>query len=157
MDTLPWYRYPWPWFLLGIFVVTVISGIAMVVIAGFGADDVVVDNYYRRGLAINRELAEDNHADNLGLQASVSFSNQVLVRLNRPVEQVEVMLLSIRDSDRDRQWTLQPVTDFAHRLEGIRLPPGSYRVQIRGVAEGKPWRLQGRLRFGGGEVTRLYR
>ena len=61
-QAVPWYREPWPWIL--------ISGPAIVVVAGFytlylavvGADPLVVDNYYKEGLAINRVLERDQAA-----------------------------------------------------------------------------------------------
>jgi uncharacterized protein len=57
-DPLPWWRFPLVWM--------VIAGPAAVVVAGLGTvwlavrtpDPVVADDYYRRGMQINRTLAE---------------------------------------------------------------------------------------------------
>jgi hypothetical protein len=54
----PWWRYSYVWLL--------ISGPAAVIVAGFvtawiavnGADPVVAHDYYKRGLEINKTLAE---------------------------------------------------------------------------------------------------
>lgn len=65
----PWYKQFWPWFLIAIPVITVISGVSMVMIASQNADGMVVDDYYKTGLAINKTLARDEKAKALGLQA----------------------------------------------------------------------------------------
>lgn len=79
---VPWYREPWPWIL--------ISGPAIVVVAGFytlylavvGADPLVVDNYYKEGLAINRVLARDHLALQRGYRAVVMLNEKrTLVRV----------------------------------------------------------------------------
>ena len=65
----PWYKQFWPWFLIAIPVVTVVSGVSMVLIASHKPDVVVMDDYYKTGLAINMTLARDEQARTLGLQA----------------------------------------------------------------------------------------
>lgn len=66
---LPWYKQFWPWFLIGVPVITIIAGIAMITIASYKPDGMVVDDYYKSGLAINKTLARDKLAAELGLQA----------------------------------------------------------------------------------------
>jgi len=71
----PWYREPWPWILM--------SGPALVIVAGFvtlylavtRADPLVVDNYYKEGLAINQLLARDRAAQAAGYRAQALVSN----------------------------------------------------------------------------------
>ena len=81
----PWYKQFWPWFLIAIPAITVVSGISMVLIASHKPDGMVVDDYYKTGLAINRTLARDKLADKLKLSATGKFdktaqSIQVLLR-----------------------------------------------------------------------------
>lgn len=85
-DTLPWYRQLWPWLL--------IMGPALVVVACFytiwlavsTADPMVVDDYYKQGLAVNRSLARDQQAQSLGLQATLQFAadGRVSIQLRAP-------------------------------------------------------------------------
>jgi uncharacterized protein len=67
----PWYRQPWPWLLMAGPATVIVAGIVTTVIAFTGADGVVADDYYKRGLAINRTLAREARAAELGIAAEV--------------------------------------------------------------------------------------
>jgi hypothetical protein len=67
MDTVPWYRQGWPWFLLALPAAAVIGGIATTVLAVRSNDGVVAADYYKRGLAINEELSRRERAVALGV------------------------------------------------------------------------------------------
>ena len=51
----------------------VVVGVVMLVLANVTWDGLVADDYYRRGMEINRSLARDAEAARLGLRASVAF------------------------------------------------------------------------------------
>src|SRR4051812_37489807 len=55
----PWYREPWPWLLAAIPFATVIAGGFTLSLAIFTEDSLVADDYYKRGLAINRDIARE--------------------------------------------------------------------------------------------------
>lgn len=81
---IPWYREPWPWILVSGPAIVVVAGIATAVIAWRTNDPLVADDYYKQGLAINREISKDEAAKRLGITARISFSadrTQVRVRL----------------------------------------------------------------------------
>ena len=59
--------------VLAIPAAAVVVGVVMLVLANVTWDGLVVDDYYRRGLEINRSLARDAEASRLGLRASVAF------------------------------------------------------------------------------------
>ncbi len=67
----PWYREPWPWFLMALPAAAVVGGIVTAVIAFRGADGVVAADYYKRGLAINDELSRSRLAATLGIEAEL--------------------------------------------------------------------------------------
>lgn len=69
----PWYRQFWPWFLMALPASAVIAGICTVFIAFMNQDDLVVDNYYKQGLAINQTLRQQQLASDLGLAASADW------------------------------------------------------------------------------------
>ena len=56
----PWYRQFWPWFLMALPGAAVIGGITTVIVATIDRDGLVKDDYYKEGLAINRDLARAN-------------------------------------------------------------------------------------------------
>ena len=69
----PWYREPLVWLVLAIPAAAVLAGVAMLVLANATWDGLVDDDYYQRGLQINRSLARDAEAARLGLEAAVVF------------------------------------------------------------------------------------
>ncbi|MGA8260602.1 MAG: FixH family protein [Arenicellales bacterium] len=68
-----WYKQPMVWMVIGIPLTSVILGIGMIVLAFHDWDGLVVDDYYKEGLAINQTLERDAHAAALGLTAKVRF------------------------------------------------------------------------------------
>ena len=52
----PWYRERWPWALLAGPAVVVVAAMATLWLAVTSDDGVVADDYYRRGLLINKDL-----------------------------------------------------------------------------------------------------
>ena len=69
----PWYREPLAWMVFAIPAAAVIAGAVMLVLANATWDGLVADDYYQRGMQINRALARDAEAARLGLEAVVSF------------------------------------------------------------------------------------
>jgi hypothetical protein len=78
-----WYREPWPWILIGLPMSAVIAGIATLIIAIENQDGLVAEDYYKQGLAINRVLAREQHARDLGLTAQMMVSGKkIRIRLD---------------------------------------------------------------------------
>lgn len=72
---LPWYKQFWPWFLIAIPALSVVGGIAMMVIATQTNDGLVSDDYYKEGQAINEQLDRDRQAATLGLSAQLLLAD----------------------------------------------------------------------------------
>ena len=72
-DTQPWYRYRWPWLLMIGPVAVLIAGVITTWISFTGADALVVDDYYKKGKAINQDLRRDHVAATLRLTASMRY------------------------------------------------------------------------------------
>jgi hypothetical protein len=71
----PWYSFPLLWMMISIPFSAVIMGVVMVWLAVDTNDGLVVDDYYKQGLEINRMISRDKKAAELGLQAIVDFDN----------------------------------------------------------------------------------
>lgn len=146
-DTQPWYRQFWPWFLIALPASVVVAALTTVYIANRGSDDLVVDEYYKDGLAINRQLEKKQRATQMGITASVHVrARSVEVRTSGPVtaQQLHLLLSHPLEADRDFEIALQPTGSGAFRGE---LPnPVAARwhwtLEDRGAA---PWRLDGTL------------
>ncbi|MBY0268826.1 MAG: FixH family protein [Burkholderiales bacterium] len=80
----PWYREPWPWLLMAGPVTVIVAGIATIWIAVASSDGLVVDDYYRQGLAINQTLKRGALAAQRGYRAEAVLQlagNGISVRL----------------------------------------------------------------------------
>ena len=84
--TAPWYREPLVWMVVAIPAAAVVAGAVMLVLANVTWDGLVADDYYQRGMQINRSLARDAEAARLGLRAAVAFPapGTVALRLTGP-------------------------------------------------------------------------
>lgn len=68
---ITWYREPWLWLVILIPASAVVMGILAISLSFVSYDGLVVDDYYKRGLEINRDLARDRAAANYALGARV--------------------------------------------------------------------------------------
>ena len=69
----PWHREPLVWLVIAIPAAAVVTGAVMLVLANVTWDGLVADDYYQRGMEINRSLARDAEAARLGLEARLVF------------------------------------------------------------------------------------
>ena len=84
LDTLPWYKQGWPWALIAIPLLTVIAGVTTFMIAANDPHSMVVDDYFKRGLAINQSLERERYARSLKLGGSIATdpeANLLLVEM----------------------------------------------------------------------------
>ena len=80
-DTKPWYKQLWPWILIAIPVVTAIKAVHTIVVMQQHSPDLVVDDYYKAGRAINMQLAKYREAALRNLDAHVLVAgNRAVVR-----------------------------------------------------------------------------
>lgn len=130
----PWYREPWPWFLISLPATAVIAGVATVWIAMTSADGLVVGDYYKAGLAINQTLERDDAARALALSATLqreqgSLSLILKSQLKTPPDQLVLTLAHPTRPGMDQ--TLQ----FSHAGNG------HYRAALPTLNAGK-WHAQ---------------
>lgn len=86
----PWYRQFWFWFVFSPLIYIMIMCSVTVTIALKGADDVIIDNYYKEGRMINQTLEQDKQAAALGLGGELRFDRTTgeisLVIANPPAD-----------------------------------------------------------------------
>jgi uncharacterized protein len=68
-----WYREPWAWIVMSGPAVVVVASFVSAFLAVRGADPVVDEDYYERGLHINAELAQDQQAARLHLESDLQI------------------------------------------------------------------------------------
>lgn len=69
----PWYREPWVWLVIAGPAIVIVAGIITTFIAFSGADKVIAPDYYKRGLAINKDIRRDMVAQERGLTADMKI------------------------------------------------------------------------------------
>jgi hypothetical protein len=80
-DTKPWYKQLWPWILIAIPVITALKAVHTIVVMQQHSPDLVVDDYYKAGRAINMQLAKYREAALRNLDAHVLVAgNRAVVR-----------------------------------------------------------------------------
>ncbi len=139
-----WYREPWPWLLMAGPAIVVVAGVITTWIAVSGRDPMVADDYYKQGLAINRDLARERVAAARGLKAEISVAQgRLRVHLegaNAP-EVIFVRLAHATLGDLDRRLRLVRVASGRYEGELGRLPAGKWRYVIEDPRA--EWRLSG--------------
>ncbi len=82
MVAKPWYKQFWPWLLISLPVFSVLKAVHTVYIMNQQNPDLVVDDYYAEGKAINMNLAKYREAASRNLAGGVLLAgNKVLVNM----------------------------------------------------------------------------
>jgi len=133
------------WMIIGIPLASVIMGVIMITLAFHDRDGLVVDDYYKEGLEINRTLERDARARELGLTADVRFetaANRVSLSLSgdpsfqAPAE-IRLAFHHATREDEDRVLALQRGAAGVYSAPLPELRAGRWYVS----AETPEWRL----------------
>lgn len=145
-----WKREPMVWLLIGIPLSAVIMGVVMITLAIQSFSGLVVDDYYKKGKEINRVLARDQLAYELGLAAGLSLdaSGKVEIRFDPgvqfiPGEMIELKLIHATMPGFDQQLELRK--SDTHLLRGELKLPGEGRWNL--FLQTEDWRLSGSLKY----------
>ena len=148
LHSKPWYREPWPWFLISLPATAVIAGLTTVWIAYQSADGLVVGDYYKAGLAINQTLARDDAARALALSATLQHEDGALAlaltgRLRAFPDQLSLTLAHPTRQGLDQTLTLNHAGGGHYRTSLPVMPAGKWHAQLADTAS--TWRLSGVL------------
>ena len=148
----PWYREPLVWMVVAIPAAAVVAGAVMLVLANVTWDGLVADDYYQRGMQINRSLARDAEAARRGLGASITFPAPgiVVVRLAgsdamAPATGGGSLNLLFARAARAGGDIRVPVARHGGEWRGVlpALPPGKWYVELGN----EQWRLVAPVRM----------
>ena len=148
-----WKREPLVWMLIAIPLSAVIMGVVMITLAIQSHSGLVVDDYYKKGKQINRVLARDQLAYELGLAATFSIDavSGIKIRFDPgvsviPGERIELKLVHATRPGLDQQLYF----DFkdsgikdSRLLESPLELPGRGRWNL--ILQTPDWRLTGSL------------
>ncbi|WP_017445737.1 FixH family protein [Gayadomonas joobiniege] len=142
----PWYKEPWPWVLITIIVVPMLVAVVRLNIYNEYKVDMVVDDYYKKGKAINQEFdREDLAAEyNIVIFAQINSDNIVLeLNHNRKLKEVPSLFISFyhsTQSEKDFKVIATQRADgkysasFDHAIDG--------KWQLTFESHDKSWKLQ---------------
>ncbi len=143
---LPWYREPWVWLLILFPSLAVIGGMITIYLAISSSDGLVVDDYYKRGKAINRVLERDEAAARYGLRAVIEMymqENRVQLQLqstnNTRAPELYLSVLHPTQPGKDQVIRLTPIDENVYRGGMLPLGQGHWYLQL----ETDDWRLSG--------------
>jgi len=147
-ETKRWYAEPWVWLLIALPMSAVIGGMITLYLAVTTSDGLVVDDYYKRGKAINMDLARDRAAASHGLRARLDLdpvNRRILLTLDsrdnlRPA-QVRFSLLHPTRPGNDQVVLLQRAGEEGYAGTLREMQDGNWYVQL----EADDWRLSGAL------------
>lgn len=166
----PWYREFWFWFVFAPLIYIMIMCSITVTIALKGADDVIIDNYYKEGRMINQALEQDRRARDLGLTAGLTFdrtTGEVLLNLNAvqldPSALPENLLLMMGHpvkEEKDQLIQLKTIAPGKYRGELLTEPQYGWYLTLYAVGDiaqrnTAPWTLSGNIDFRVREQTEL--
>lgn len=165
-DLLPWYRQLWFWLVIGPLIFIVVLCAITVSMAFHYSDDIVTDNYYKEGVAINQTLHQDERALALGLSATIKFdslTNEVIVSLNNINSAPEQLILFMDHpvkKTKDQYFLLHKIGAGIYRAEISAPLEFSWYLALVPAAEASQrkqaeWMLSGNIDFSKASETFL--
>jgi len=128
----PWYRQLWPWLLISGPAAVLVAGAVTTWIAFASADGLVAEDYYRQGMAVNKVLAREERAAQLGLSADLQLTREkIVVRLHGAApEALFVQLAHATRAGHDQRLRLAPVRPGVYEAELPELPAGHWHIVV---------------------------
>lgn len=146
IDTTPWYKQFWPWFVISIPLSSVIVAVFQIYFALNSPRDLVKDNYYKEGLGINQELGRKQLATELDIRAKLTIDNltgEVILATQNAIEpNLTLNFYHVASAAKDFNVTLQQISDDQYRGSLTKSISGNWNVSIE---SDKGWQLSGRL------------
>ncbi|MGE3774152.1 MAG: FixH family protein [Gammaproteobacteria bacterium] len=145
---LPWHREPLVWLVIAFPLAAVVGGIATLMLAIHSWDGLVVDDYYKKGLEINKVLARDDAALAAGFEAEVLLDpDRVTIELASThgaafPSGLKVSFIHATRAGLDRSLDLPRDGAGRYSAPMAPLPPGHWHVHI----ETPEWRIIEQIR-----------
>jgi len=147
---LPWYKQFWPWFLMALPGSVVVASIITIFIAADKPDTVVLDDYYKQGLAINQDLSRDQLAIQLGISATLKITEKkIIVSLKTPdkIQPAYILLRLMHPTlaEKDQQLKLSRIAPMVYSTKISAVSSGNWNIRLE--ANNPDWRIQKRIKI----------
>lgn len=131
MNSEVWYRNPWVWLIIALPMSAVIGGIATIIITNQHQPDMVVDDYYKQGKAINQELTLYNNAKTLNVSLELKVSEQrIEVRSTTEYPALKVKMIHSTLANQDFDLVLTPNAKGSLSSSISSIMPGKWQIII---------------------------
>lgn len=140
-----WYQEPLVWLIISLPLSAVLAGFYTFYLAVVTYDGLVVDDYYKQGLAINKRLEKQEMANGYGLKPDMQFNfenNKLRLILNSSAsfnypDSIGVTLSHATKLGHDQVLVLTRKDNSIYESGFDTLIPGHWNV----ILEGQDWRL----------------
>ncbi|QSP93574.1 FixH family protein [Marinobacter salinisoli] len=143
----PWYRQPWFWFLTIFPLAAIIWCTVMITVAMNLEDTMVTDDYSKQGRGINFEIARDQKATDMGLEAELSFSGRhvaLTLEADQEAANFDYLILNLFHptlSKHDRTLQFRSIGNGKYEGQLLEDIDGRWYFDLRGPDN--QWRLKG--------------
>jgi hypothetical protein len=140
---VPWHREPLVWLVIAFPLAAVLGGFVTLYLAIRSWDGLVVDDYYKKGLEINKVLARDEQARQAGYSAELEVDDSsVTIRLasdrGSPLPLLlQVSFIHATRAGQDRTLEIPLAGDGTYHAPLGLLPAGHWHVHL----ETPEWRV----------------
>lgn len=147
----PWHKEYYVWLVIFFPLLAVVAGIYTIHLAITSSDGLVVDDYYKQGLEINRTLERDKNANTYDLLADVQFETslqEVVITLSANENftypgTLEARFLNATRAGLDQTVNMILTERGIYRGQLPELTTGKWYLQL----EQEDWRLVKQLQF----------
>jgi uncharacterized protein len=138
-ETRPWHKEYYVWFIIFFPTLAVVAGIITIILAIRSDDGLVVDDYYKQGLEINRTLERDQLAVDYQLDANIKLNpelEEVIIKLTANEtfvypDNLSVSFLHATRAGLDQEANMLLTQDVTYRGNVAGLAPGKWYVHIQ--------------------------
>lgn len=143
-----WFKQFWPWFLIVLPMTAVIGGVSTVIIATHHKPEMVVDDYYKKGKAINSDLTLLKNAQQLKISALIRQSNnELIISLKGLNDNSPIKLFLFHSTLADRDIAQLLTADGRGNFHFSSNTDLTGKWQLRIEPFDKKWRLQKTVTF----------
>jgi uncharacterized protein len=151
-DDKPWYKQFWPWFLMSLPATAVVASLTTLKLAVDSPNSLVTDDYYKEGLAVNKDISKERLAKTLGLSAEISLDKdtrelrlKLAGRLTSPPPRLDLALAHPTLKGQDHQLSLLSAGNGLYVTRLPEIPTINWHVTL--TPENKEWKLSGRMQL----------
>lgn len=150
INSKPWYQHPHLWLVICLPILSIAVSLTFARTAFLNKSDVVRDDWYMDGKALEQDMSRDTAAAAANLHAKISISpqGQIDVLLSHAPNtaippQLDLYFFHPIKSEKDHKVSLKRLEDghFQGKLDEDQLKPSHYYVEL----DGHLWRLSSRI------------